>query len=331
MSNMKKYHSFIKSWLIISIATCMFSYLLWALMDFDTFVGTGITIEDLCFDIAYCSFYTLFSLWVSNFLGNIFVKDKISYPRFATHILLLLLTNFAWAVAFENMFDTLWHVGNDVFWDRIYIFGLIATLLTMVNACLYYCSIIIKKEKENVVLTNNLLRQQTNPHFIFNCINTLADLIEENPVQAESFTLKFSEIYRYVVTHLDDETVPVHEEIHFMKNYCELQEISSPHTIHVEVAEELERCKAKTLPLAIQMMVENAIKHNCHTKDNPLSITIYRQDEYIIVRNVLNPIKSSLPTTKKGLENLHLHYNQLGKELIVSNDNKYFEVKLPIL
>ena len=79
------------------------------------------------------------------------------------------------------------------------------------------------------------------------------------------------------------------------------------------------------------MMVENAIKHNCHTKDNPLSITIYRQDEYIIVRNVLNPIKSSLPTTKKGLENLHLHYNQLGKELIVSNDNKYFEVKLPIL
>lgn len=59
----------------------------------------------------------------------------------------------------------------------------------------------------------------------------VADLIEENPVQAESFTLKFSEIYRYVVTHLDDEMVPVHEEIHFVKNYCELQEISSPHTI----------------------------------------------------------------------------------------------------
>jgi len=102
-------------------------------------------------------------------------------------------------------------------------------------------------------LTQANLRQQMNPHFIFNSINTLADLIEENPVQAESFTLKFSEIYRYVVTHLDDETVPVHEEIHFVKNYCELQEISSPHTIHVEIAEELERCKNKTLPLAIQI------------------------------------------------------------------------------
>ena len=75
--------------------------------------------------------------------------------------------------------------------------------------------------------------------------------------------------------------VPVHEEIHFVKNYCELQEISSPHTIHVEIAEELERCKNKTLPLAIQMMVENAIKHNCHTKEAPLSISIYRQDEYV--------------------------------------------------
>lgn len=331
MSNMKKYHGFIKNWFIISIATCIFSYLLWALMDFDMFVGTGITIKDLCFDIAYCSLYALFSLWVSNVLGNIFVKGNISYPRFATHILLLLIVNFTWAVAFENIFDTLWHSGNEVYWDRLYVFGLIATLLTMVNACLYYCSILIKKEKENVVLTNNLLRQQTNPHFIFNSINTLADLIEENPVQAENFTLKFSEIYRHVVTHLDDETVPVHEEIHFVKNYCELQEISSPHTIHVEVAEEIERCKDRTLPLAIQMMVENAIKHNCHTKDSPLSISIYRQDEYIIVRNVLNPIKSSLPTTQKGLTNLRLRYNQLGKEIIVINNHKYFEVKLPIL
>ena len=331
MSNMSKYHSFIKIWLIISIATFIFSYLLWGLMDFDTFVGTGITLEDLCFDIAYCSLYTLFSLCISNFLGNIFIKDNISYPRFITHILLLLIANFAWAVAFENIFDSLWHAGNDVYWDRLYVFGLIATLLTMVNACLYYCSILIRKEKENVVLTNNLLRQQMNPHFIFNSINTLADLIEENPVQAESFTLKFSEIYRYVVTHLDNETVPVHEEIHFVKNYCELQEISSPHTMHIEIAEELERCKDKTLPLSIQMMVENAIKHNCHTKEAPLSISIYRQDEYVIVRNVLNPIKSSLPTTQKGLSNLRLRYSQLEKELVVSNDNKYFEVKLPIL
>ena len=331
MSNMSKYHSFIKIWLIISIATFIFSYLLWGLMDFDTFVGTGITLEDLCFDIAYCSLYTLFSLYISNFLGNIFIKDNISYPRFTTHILLLLIANFAWAVAFENIFKTLWHERNDVFWDRIYIFGLIATLLTMVNACLYYCSILIKKEKENVVLTNNLLRQQTNPHFIFNSINTLADLIEEDPVLAENFTLKFSEIYRYVVTNLDEETVPIHEDIHLVKNYCELQEISSPHTIHVEIAEELERCKAKTLPLAIQMIVENAIKHNCHTKENPLPISIYRQNEYIIVRNVLNPIMSSLPTTQKGLANLRLRYSQLGKELIVANDNKYFEVKLPIL
>ena len=304
MSNMSKYNSFIKNWCIISIATCIFSYIMWGLMDFETFVGTGLTIEDLCFDIAYCSFYTLFSLWVSFFLGNIFIRDKISYPRFATHILLILLTNFAWAVAFENIFDSLWHAGNEVYWDRIYVFGLIATLLTMVNACLYYCSILIKKEKENVVLTSNLLRQQTNPHFIFNSINTLADLIEENPVLAESFTLKFSEIYRYVVTHLDDETVPVHEEIHFVKNYCELQEISSPHTIHVEIAEELERCKNKTLPLAIQMMVENAIKHNCHTKESPLSISVYCHGEYIIVRNCSESDKEHFTYNTKGIVKL---------------------------
>ena len=78
-------------------------------------------------------------------------------------------------------------------------------------------------------------------------------------------------------------------------------------------------------------MVENAIKHNSHTKENPLSISIYRQNEYIIVRNTLNPIKSSLPTTQRGLVNLRQRYEHIEKKLIVSNDNKYFEVKLPII
>lgn len=103
---MSKYRSFIKNWLIISFATCIFSYMLWALMDFDMFVRTGFTFEDLCFDFAYCSFYALFSLWVSNVFGNILVKGNISYPRFATHIFLLLIFNLAWAVTFENIFDT---------------------------------------------------------------------------------------------------------------------------------------------------------------------------------------------------------------------------------
>lgn len=77
---MSKYNNFIKIWAVISIATCIFSYLLWALMDFDTFVDTGITIEDLCFDIAYCSVYTMFSLLISNNFGEHLCKrqDKLS-------------------------------------------------------------------------------------------------------------------------------------------------------------------------------------------------------------------------------------------------------------
>lgn len=328
---MSKNNYFIKNWLVISIATFVFSYLLWGLMDYDMFLKEGINSEVLYFDIMYCSIYALFSLWISNQLGNVFMRNKLNHFRFASHILLLLMVNVAWAITFENIFDSFWQAGNEVYWDRVYVFGIIATLLTMVNACQYYYSVLIKKEKENIELSNNLLRQQTNPHFIFNSINTLADLIEENPVQAESFTLKFSEIYRYVVNHLDDEFVPIYDEIHFVKNYSELQEISSPHTICVEISEELEKCKDKTLPLAVQMMVENAIKHNCHTKEMPLPISIYRQDEYIVVRNILNPIKSALPTTKKGLTNLNKRYRQLGKKLIVTNGNEYFEVKLPIL
>ena len=328
---MRLNHSLIKHWLTISITTFLISYLMWSIMDYENLVRLKINYWNIFFDISYCAIYTIFSLMVSNTLGRILIEDKINHLRFSIHVVVLLIANLTWAISFENLFKTFWNEDNDVYWDRLYIFTLAGTLLTMTNACMYYCRIIIKKEKENIQLNNNLLRTQANPHFIFNSINTLVDLIQTDSIAAEKFTLKLSEIYRYIVNHLDKNIVSINQEISFVKSYCQLLNLSSPCTINLEINDELERSKGKILALSVQMMVENAIKHNRHTKEEPLTIYINKLDKYIVIKNKLNPIKSSLPTTRKGLANLSKRYKQLGKEITINKDPKFFEVKLPII
>lgn len=320
----------IKDWFIMSVATLILTYMIWLLMygivDFKEIVEEGVV-----FDAIYCSVYSLYSLSISNYIGSLFGKNNFSKKRFILHIFLIFIANICYAFILENVLKDYWNEGNDDYWDRLYISGILATLMTMVNACKYYYSIIIQKDKENMDLYSNLLRLQMNPHFIFNSLNTLADLIQVNPARAEKYTLRLSEIYRYIVNHLDDNAITICEEIYFVRTYCELQELRMPDTVIAQIEEKLDESKDLILPLTVQMLVENAIKHNCHTKEKPLLISIFRQQGYLVVRNELKPIKSSFPTTQKGLQNLVKRYKQIGKELVVSNNDSFFEVKIPIL
>lgn len=327
---MDKKYNFIKDWTIISVATFSFSYLVWGLMYGPAIWGE--IVENGCiFDILYCFIYALYSLSISKYISSFFGNNNFSKKRFILHIFLIFIANISYAFIVENVLKDYWNEGNEDYWDRLYISGIVATLMTMVNACIYYYSIIIQKDKENMDLHSNLLRLQMNPHFIFNSLNTLADLIQVNPVCAEKYTLRLSEIYRYIVNHLDDNAITICEEIYFVRTYCELQELRTPDTVITQIEDKLDESKDLILPLTVQMLVENAIKHNCHTKEKPLLISIFRQQGYLVVRNELKPIKSSFPTTQKGLQNLIKRYKQIGKELVVSNDDSFFEVKIPIL
>lgn len=289
-------------------------------------------VEDGCiFDFIYCSVYTLYSLSMSKYIGGFFGKDNFSKKRFILHIFLIFFANICYAFILENALKNYWNEGNEDYWDRLYISGIVATLMTMLNACIYYYSIIIQKKKENMDLYNNMLRLQMNPHFIFNSLNTLVDLIQENSIRAEKYTLKLSDMYRYIVNHLDDNSITISEEIYYVRTYSELLEIRTPGAIIVQIEECLDQSKDLTLPLTIQMLVENAAKHNCHTKERPLLISIFRQQDYIVVKNELRPIRSFFPTTQKGLQNLIKRYKLINKEVVINENESFFEVKLPIL
>ena len=178
-----------------------------------------------------------------------------------------------------------------------------------------------------------VLQNQMSPHFLFNSLNTLTALIAENHDIAIEFTQKLSDVYRYILQHKDKELVALGEELDFVKDYMFLLQMRYPDNLHanIMVAEEYERLYIA--PLTIQMLVENAIKHNVISRTHPLNIDIYVENGLsIVVKNNLMPKTSIKKSTKTGLENIRKRYEYLGQRKIdIITTAKNFMVAIPLI
>lgn len=330
---MKESKHFLKTWGVISCTAFTLNHLLWWL----TTEG-GVTPlalydwSDLVFDFLYCAFYVLVSLSVSNLIRRLFIKKHYSFTQFFFHSGALLVSNVLIAIAFESVMTWIFPISDEIFWNSLFVFTTIATLLTIIYLCLYYSSIIIKQSKRNAEMQKELLKLQLDPHFVFNSLSTLTELITEDTQLAEDFTLKFSAIYRYIVNMLNKETVTIAEEIRFICDYCQLLEIRHSQHFHFQIDDSLTQNHRLILPMSIQILVENAIKHNSHSRRNPLPISIYEEGDYVVVRNKRIPLTGKSPTTNKvGLKNLRERYELLGLQPIVNDNEEEFEVRVPII
>jgi len=176
------------------------------------------------------------------------------------------------------------------------------------------------------------LKNQVNPHFLFNSLNTLSSLIDENPKQANEFVQKLSSVYRYVLTHRDKETVMLHEEIDFIKSYIFLNQIRFGANLN-SIIDVNANCLNKQIPtLTVQMLIENAIKHNVISAQKPLNISITCNQEYLNVENNLQPKLTSSESNGIGLNNIIERYKYLTKkEVIISKTDNKFEVSVPLI
>jgi two-component system LytT family sensor kinase len=185
--------------------------------------------------------------------------------------------------------------------------------------------------EENLIFQNETLKNQVNPHFLFNSLNTLSSLIITQPDLAEVFINRLSSIYRYILENGTKDRVPVEVELSFIKDYFFLHRIRDDKKIQLEIqAEGLE--KYEILPVSLQILVENAIKHNKATRESPLMISIYIENRNIVVRNNLQKMAVTLPSTQIGLKNLAQRVNLVtGKALIIEETLSDFIVKIPLL
>lgn len=191
------------------------------------------------------------------------------------------------------------------------------------------------KEQKIIATTANAqfesLKNQIDPHFLFNSLNVLSSLIEENPSTAQKFTISLSKIYRYVLEQKDKELVAVEEELAFAKIYMQLLTMRFENSIFYELPENITE-EAKVVPLSLQLVLENCIKHNIVSSSKPLHIKISMEDNQLIIEN--NWQKKEVLSNGRGvgLQNIINRYALLTERKVkIIQDDTSFKVFLPIL
>jgi sensor histidine kinase YesM len=188
-----------------------------------------------------------------------------------------------------------------------------------------------KLREENLIFQNETLKSQVNPHFLFNSLNTLSSLIITQPSTAERFIGKLSSIYRYILENGSKDRVPLSAELTFLSDYFYLYQIRDEDKIQLEILVD-EHARYEILPVSLQILVENAIKHNMATRENPLKISIYIEDRKVVVKNNLQKIATQIKTTGIGLNNLAQRAKLTsGYELETEKTENYFVVKVPLM
>ena len=192
------------------------------------------------------------------------------------------------------------------------------------------------KEQKIIAGTANAkfesLKNQIDPHFLFNSLNVLSSLIEENPDNAQRFTTSLSKIYRYVLEQKDKELVTVAEELAFAKTYMNLLKMRFENSISYELPTDFDNHEAKVVPLSLQLLLENTIKHNVVSENKPLNIKIYIKDNFLVVENNLQKKEVLQDRKGVGLQNIVSRYAILSERKVLIDENKEtFAVYLPIL
>jgi ligand-binding sensor domain-containing protein len=241
---------------------------------------------------------------------------------------------------FDNADEAIYEfVIEKPIWKR---FWFIALSLLVILALLYWY---MKKREEQVKKVQQLqqekiqfefevLRNQVNPHFLFNSFNTLISYIEEEPGMAVDYVEKLSSFFRNIVNYREHDVITLDEEISILKTYFYLQQkrYGSNLTLNISISEEQKKL-IFIPPLTLQLLIENAIKHNAVSKETPLEITVYLEDkDRLVIKNNINPKISREPGTGTGLQNITKRYNLLSKDSVsINNDGVNFTVILPVL
>lgn len=188
----------------------------------------------------------------------------------------------------------------------------------------------LEKEKAQVMYEN--LKQQLNPHFLFNSLTSLNSLIDADPKTASEFLDSLSKTYRYILKSRDHETVPLVDEIRFATNYIKLQQTRFEKGFEVNLHISEEYYHRKIVPVTLQNLVENAIKHNIIDEESPLVVNIFIENDQLVVQNNLQKKKFVETSNRLGLANLQSLYQYLSNQPveIVETPNS-FTIKLPLL
>ncbi|MBN9282930.1 MULTISPECIES: 2TM domain-containing protein [unclassified Flavobacterium] len=313
-------------------------------------IGVKIAFDDKLLLVFECTVLYSVALYMANmavFIGldRIFVKDRFSPKRifigFFGSFAVSLGTIFLLRIFEEVVLNKL---TLDAFLEREkagnYLVAIVITFIVtiIIHAIYFYRSYQENRVKQQKIIAGTAsakfesLKNQIDPHFLFNSLNVLSSLIEENPDNAQRFTASLSKIYRYVLEQRDKELVSIDEELAFAKTYMNLLKMRFENSLFYEHPEQLENPDGKVVPLSLQLLLENTIKHNVVSEKKPLHIRIYEQDNCLVVQNDFQKKEVLKDRQGVGLQNIINRYAILtDRKVKIEQTDKDFIVRLPML
>jgi len=219
----------------------------------------------------------------------------------------------------------------------------VAMIITLVITFSLHLFHFYKKYQENRVKQQKIiagtasakfetLKNQIDPHFLFNSLNVLSSLIEENPDSAQRFTTSLSKVYRYVLEQKDKELVSIEEELTFAKTYMNLLKMRFENSVFYELPTSISSPDARVVPLSLQLLLENTVKHNVVSQERPLHIRIYEEGGNLVVQNDYQKKEVLQDRKGVGLQNIISRYAIItARQVQIEQTEKHFTVKLPVL
>ena len=291
------------------------------------------------------------ALWAGDRLIMIWSRGK--YPLFKDvrkRLIHQSVSMFLFTVIGDNLFgwllnDIVFKTGNGGYFT--------ADKLINSNSAAIFCTIMIIAIYESIYFMNELkksveeketlkreslkaqlyaLKTQVNPHFLFNNLNTLTALIPDTPKQAIEFVQQLSKVYRHILEVQDEKSIPLKDELDVLRAYGFLLKTRFGDNLDIDIDVPEEKLQQRIVPLSLQLLMENAIKHNIVSAAKPLKISVFAENGHLLVSNNLQIKNQMIESTGIGLENIRNRYKLLGDgEVKVVESGESFTVSIPLI
>lgn len=270
--------------------------------------------------------------------------DWFIHPLQKTVVLLAMNVFYTAPLVIGMLLLWFYGTGNTVDWSAIQTTVIVCVIAVVFITHVYETVFLIKQRQEDLVRGEQLeraraeaeleaLKNQIDPHFMFNSLNSLSYLIDQNQAQAKQFTESLAEVYRYILSNKDQELVILEDELAFLQKYIDLLKLRFAEALQVVFdVEEEDKNLYLIPPISIFIALENVVKHNELSKASPLMVSVALREEALSVRNKIVQKKSLYHSTKIGLNNLRERFKiTVNREVTINNDGQHFELILPLL
>lgn len=296
---------------------------------------------------AYCIF-TSFTIWTGCNKSHQFIRNRYHLPGNVLHRLgLISVVSIIYSTVIGGGLAWLWFViSNEAFaFTKLFNFVLYTAIAVTVFTLFYevvflntekeeHIKLVDELDKERMQAETSILRNELDPHFIFNSLTTLNQLIKNDPDKAANYNENLAQVYKYVLKNKNRETVSLAEELAFIEGYFQLLQIRFGNKLQMESNFDTVNSHHNKLiiPCALQILVENAVKHNEFTEQYPLHIKMHLNGTSLKVSNNIMAKPFLIHSTETGLNNLNLRYKLLGRdEIKITKSETTYTVTLPLL